>query len=341
MLLALLGGLGACANPPDKPPASELTGGLLVIRWESSMEPPPSIALGVASPGKSGVLPFVGKLRQSPSGQVADYLFALALVPDQYLLKALQAPGLLAAGDVPLNLAFAVGEGSPGYLGRLVLTVDAGFAQSPQPPQTRLRVEDHFVEDTALFRAALNELKDLQIGNAVINAGPEILPPPVPAEATSAASEKPPTAPTPVTSKSASLLVRGDRPAFSKFLELPSPRAFATNHAGARSTASGPTAAERALSRCNRRARGGECQLFAVDDLLVNPDACTDQAPGKARPVPCEPFGSGTERPNGPANVVTPTPTPPAPARAPQSTAPSDTKGDPGLEHLLRAGSQK
>lgn len=354
-LLSITASLIGCATSPASPtsptPTSAqtagITGGLLVVRLERVKEPPPeSIVLEVGSTTKSGKLQFTGRLSQNTAGEYADYLVALPLSPDQYLLTGLNSSGIPNSSDFVLKAPFTVSASAPDYLGRLVLSTDLTTAQ------TRLRVEDHYQEDTALFLSVLSKLKDLPIGNALIQASPMILRPaesPTQSTTSSLAS----TAKsgnlielTPLTSDAASLLVPGDRAAFKKFLQQPFPRAFVTNHAGAQAMAGGSTAAETALSRCNSRARGKECQLFAINDMLVTPDKCAPAASNStARHTAssdCDPTdhkaNTGGKTTNGNApQVLSGVPT----AGSPPADASQTLKTNPGLEQLLRAGSKK
>lgn len=352
VLLSITASLIGCATSPATPtptPAQTagITGGLLVVRLERVKAPPPeSIVLEVGSATKSGKLQFTGRRSQNTSGEYSDYLVALPLPPDQYLLTGLNSSGGISdSSNFVFKAPFTVSASAPDYLGRLVLSTDLATAQ------THLRVEDHYQEDTALFLSLLSKLKDLPIGNALIQASPMILRP-----AESPQQNTPPAASTaksgnlikltPLTSDTASLLVPNDRAAFKKFLQLPFPRAFVTNHAGAQAMANGPTAAETALSRCNSRKRDKECQLFAINDMVVMPDKC---APPSSKTTArhtvspdCPPTDNKVDTTGKTTSGNAPQTLSGTPAAAlPPADASQTLKTNPGLEQLLRAGGKK
>lgn len=267
--------LAGCASAPPPPPPVQ--GALLVVRLAQVLEPPASLRLEVALAGETSGTAVSARLQQSVPGQYADYLVALALPPQRYVLTGLQAYDKTAAeasgkADQPrllalLNVPFEVPATEPVYLGRLI--VPPGGAASP----TVFAIEDHFDEDTVQFRSAVAELREAKIGKQLIApqalAAAQLAPPPTP-EPVGAQMVV-----TPVTPASAELLVPRARNAFAGFLRLKPPRAFAISDADGYGYANGAQAVERALRACIRRSQAPTvCRMFAVDDTLIDRDSC-------------------------------------------------------------------
>lgn len=268
--------LAGCASPPPAadakaaPVPAPLHGALLVVRLSSLLEPPAAVHVDVALQGQPGVTSVSGRVQQSVPGQYADYLVALALPPDRYLLTGIRdadsktpdAQRSLATINVP----FEVTATGPVYLGRLVLA--RGAAAS-------VTVEDHFDEDTVQFRSAIGALKTATIGRSIIapealvgssvSPDPNAVPPPPPGSALKVA---------PVTEAAAEGLAPQAKAAFAKFMLVKLPRAFAIGTAGSFGYARGANAVDRALRACARRSGGEPCRLFAVDETLITPDSC-------------------------------------------------------------------
>jgi hypothetical protein len=272
--LAGLIALAGCASVPQEaapPAAPSLHGALLVVRLSGLLEPPAAVRADVALQGQPAGTSIAGRLQQSVPGQYADYLLALALPPERYVITAVrhgasssgkQAPPALATMNVP----FEVKPSDPAYLGRLVLV----------PSAAGVVVQDHFEEDTVLFRATFSELRTADIGRDILPlealAGstvapdPAVPPPPPPGSALEV---------TAVTEEAAQRLTSPSaRAAFKEFLLLKPPRAFAISEGGAHGYAGGARSVERALRACARRSKDETCRLFVVDGTLITGDSC-------------------------------------------------------------------
>ncbi len=290
--------LAGCASPPPAdakaaPVPAPLHGALLVVRLSSLLEPPAAVRVDVALQGQPGVTSVSGRLQQSVPGQYADYLLALALPPDRYLLTGIrdadsQTPDAQRS-LATINVPFEVTTTGPVYLGRLVLARGAAAG---------VTVEDHFDEDTVLFRSAIGELKTATIGRSIIAAealvgssvspDPNAVPPPPPGSALKVA---------PVTEAAADELASPARAAFAKFMLVKLPRAFAIGTAGSFGYARGANAVDRALRACAQRAGGEPCRLFAVDDTLITPDSCQATLDSGAKGARIDPgCAPGTQR---------------------------------------------
>jgi cytochrome c len=327
--VVLLMSLAACGNlpthqstnagsssTPSTPSTTSLTGGILTVRLKNALDPPASIFLSVGMAGTLDKAQFEGKLTRNFLGnfpdRYADYLVVLSLLPNRYVLESLRA--LVGSKEVnqALSLPFTVVQGSPNYLGRLVLTLNIASEE------TRVGIEgieNHLEEDTVVFRSALKNLKNIKdfpdISSALIQISPTgVLHGNAPSGlkwATTSAAFSPTLNPSKqvnfelLTPSASSLLASTDRSAFRKFLRVAPPRAFATNHSGAWGWASGVNSVPRALTHCSKRLgpanlkannnlNVNKCQLFAVDEMLINfnPAAAPmkGEALGVANPAP-------------------------------------------------------
>ncbi len=280
--LALLCGLGGCAGMPGKPGAAnaasagEISGGLLVVRLTDRLQPPSSVQVEVALEGERSTTTVSARRQQSVPGSYSDYFVALALPPQRYLITAVRdasASGSTASGEpagllAKLTLPFEVKAGAPAYLGRLVLGLDAASGSSG------IGSQDQFDEDTLFFRSALPALRKVSIRRDVISsasiAGSGAL---TQARMNQGTRQLSMDALTPDATLG---LSRSARDAFTKFLRMKSPRAFAINDADTRSFAyfSGDQSVDRAMRECTRLASGMPCRLLAVDDTLMSSLSC-------------------------------------------------------------------
>jgi hypothetical protein len=272
--LAVAGSLAGCASMADKKALTgELSGALLVVRLADRLESPAALTVEVALLREGGATSFTARRQQSVPGRYADYLLALALPPQRYVLTGIRDADTAAAEPASLQVSvtvpFEVKPGAPMYLGRLVLA--PASAGGPA-----IEAQDHYDEDTLLFRSAVAALRGATIDRNVIANG-------VLSSATTSAAT--PSAPRPGAPTARQLtaevigpdadaqFTRAARDAFAKFLRLQAPRAFAIGNADARFYAysMGTGAVERAMRDCARQAPGRSCRLFAVDDTILSP----------------------------------------------------------------------
>lgn len=279
-VLAAMVLLCGCSALPEKKGASgELTGALLAVRLTERLETPAALQVEVALVADGASTSITARRRQSVPGRYADYLVALALPPQNYVLTAMRDAAVPAddpAGKLAtITLPFEVKAGGPAYLGRLVVS-PAGPAAA-----ARIEVQDEYEEDTVLFRSAIGALRSASIARDVIPNRSLVA-------AAASAPRSAPAAPSGSLASTASpaLLLTVDtiaadadaaftrpaRSAFAKFLRLKPPRAFAIGDADARvhAYAAGSGAVERAMRDCTRLAAGAACHLFAVDDTLLS-----------------------------------------------------------------------
>jgi hypothetical protein len=248
-----------------------LTGGLLIVRFEEILTPPEFIRLVVRHSEKDEKAQFLGKINQNSRGNYTDYLVALSLPPGSYVLDDLRGLANASTRFVALDLPFIIEPDAPGYMGRLLIR------SSPGTGKINFRIEDHYEKDSAKFRAALSAVRDVAISRTILTSS------------ALAANNKSDSKTilgesyfgkkyntrinfTPLTPTSSSLLLVGDRSEFNNFLSADSPKSFATNHAGAWGWSQGINSTEIALSQCNKKSKdmnSGECQLFAINDMLV------------------------------------------------------------------------
>ncbi len=289
--------LAGCASPPQAAPPAKppLHGALLVVRLAGLLEPPAAVRIDIALQGQPAGTSVAGRLQQGVPGQYADYLVALALPPDRYVMTAVRNAVSPPSGKEPsqalatMNVPFEVKPSDPVYLGRLVLV----------PGAASVVVQDHFDEDTVLFRLAINDLRTADIGRDIIPAealagsvvapDPAVPPPPPAGSALKVA---------PVTeAASESLTSPSARTAFKDFLLLKSPRAFATSEGGDYGYARGASAVDRALRSCARRSKDETCRLFVVDETLITGDSCGATLEGGRKDAKIEPgCAPGSER---------------------------------------------
>ena len=281
--------LAGCAAPVKKVEAPALTGALIVVRLQNRLEFPPAVAVEVGSEADGSLSAVTGRRQQSIPGRYADYLLALALPPQRYSITAMRAIGktaeepseLLASMMIP----FDVRASNPAYLGRLVI------APEPVNNVVNIDVQDHFDEDVLLFRSALAPLRTATIDKSVI---------PSSALASVKVSARREEKAHPVqlgvdavNSEALNLLAPRAQPAFTRFLALKLPRAFAVNNAGGSASGSGEGAMERAMRDCARPAGDKSCRIFAVDNTLVTQAACSPATEGRtsqASPLPVCPM---------------------------------------------------
>jgi hypothetical protein len=284
MAMAALGAAGllcGCAALGDKfigdKKANETSGALLVVRLVDRLEPPAAVQVDVGLLREGSTTSVTARRQQSVPGRFADYLVALALPPQRYVITAIRDAGLPAADPAALLLTatvpFEVKPGAPMYLGRLVIApaVAGGAA---------IEARDHYEEDTLLFRSAVAALRGLTIGRSIIaNSSLASASTPATASASPAANKAAPglaarrmTADM-ISPDADAAFTQPARDAFAKFLRLRAPRAFAIGDDNARSYAyfEGAGAVERAMRECARQAQQRPCRLFAVDDTLLSP----------------------------------------------------------------------
>lgn len=259
---------------------------MLAVRLLDRFEAPAEVVLDILPSGQAQAVAISGRLQQSIPGQFADYLLALALPAGSYRIKALRDAGLpaadrnalLAALDAPLEVA----DRDPGYLGRLSLRVGTGRASRQD-----IAIEDHYDDDTLFFRAALPDLRNVRIGRALLPADALL---PAPGEATATESGPPGRMEVDlIAADSTAQLVEPARGAFSRYLKLPLPRAFATNETGAYGHASGRDAVSGALRLCAKQSKGQACRLFAVDQTLLSATSCKATMAASAAGAPVQP----------------------------------------------------
>lgn len=247
-------------------------GALMSVRLLDRFEPPAAVVVELLPQGQTQLSRVSGRLQQSIPGQFADYLVALALPPGSYRvqgvrdgrLPASDPDSMLAVLDAPLEL----GERDPVYLGQMLIRAGASSRAAGQG----IRIEDRYDDDIVAFRAAVPQLRDVSIGRALLQPAPT-------AGASSATKgdigatgrmevER-------LALENVSLLREPARQAFTRFLKLPAPRAFAISDSGAHGQATGRSAVTEALRLCSRQARGQPCRLFAVDQTMLSAASCT------------------------------------------------------------------
>ncbi len=285
----LSGLLGGCALPKAaQKPAETHTGALLVVRLADRLETPSSVQVEVSLLREGSTALISAQRHHSVPGRHADYLVALALPAQRYVITALREPAQSADGPgavlAVMSVPFEVKNGGPAYLGRLVVAPDTARTGAG------VQAQDHFDDDTLLFRSAVTALRGVPIERAVIPSG--VL-------ASAVASPRPAAGAlvkangngngrgnTVIGGRELSVDVIGSgaeaalapsaRDAFARFLRLKAPRAFAVAGSDARAFAysGGSGAVERAMRECSRLAAGRSCRLFAVDDTLMAPAAC-------------------------------------------------------------------
>lgn len=280
----------ACVSAPNASPAvdatavgaspSDLSGGLLVVRTASSAATEPILMAEVTSPSGEQSAVFGGRLQRTAS-EGPLYLFALSMAPGRYVLKSIRLPGAQRTGaDMPrgaiaLNLPFLVSAGGPAYLGRIVLGSPASTAA--------MRIEDRFDEDVALFRSSMPPLRSAAVQRDVLALAVDVpqalFPAARPGDPQTLKLQLdyelsvPGLTFVPLTPAARDLLPARARPAFSRFLQLKPPRAFAISDAGDHGVARGEHSVAKALRDCAAVARGSRCRLFALDGILVPPDS--------------------------------------------------------------------
>ncbi len=263
-----------------------LNGGLLVVRLQNRLEAPTSLVIEVASRQGGESAAFNGTLHRSLPGHYADYLFALALPPGEYALAAVHETSISGGVLATLAAAIKIGDGPPGYLGRLVIAVDPGGGASG------LRIDDRYDDDTLLFRTTIDRLKSVEIGRNVISAQAlDALAQPGTASGNGGRIDL-----TLVADGAEAQLPAASRAAFAKFLRSKAPRAFATSETGQFGSATGANAVDRALRNCAKQAGARGCRLVAVDDTLIAPGSCRATLAGAGADAPtlagCGPVAS-------------------------------------------------
>jgi hypothetical protein len=273
-LLLLMWG---CAAPPPPP-----TGGMLVVRV-MARDPVDALALQVAEAAKTDPMASVnGVVHSRVVGRWVDFLFPVPLPPGRY--RVTHESTALA----PFQLNFEVRQGSPTYVGRLVVYQD----------RSRPAVmEDRYSEDVLMFREVVATLRALEFSTLIgtLSAEAQEAPPPAPANVMEVV---------PVTEALVQQLPLAAREPFKRYLRMSSPRAFAVNDEGLVGMASGKSVVERALQECARQPSKRTCRIFSVDQ-----SATILRAPGAPMSV-------------SPSPAMAPPPAPPLPLAAPVNGAP-------------------
>jgi hypothetical protein len=201
----------------------------------------------------------------------AEFLLRVELSPGHYRLSRLS--GVTRGGvdelrfDTEVDMQFEARSGATQYLGRIVLN------------GTDVKSVDAFKEDRVRLVRSWPSLRGRSIQHRQQPAIARVIPPPPPAPVIAGKGEYVP--PAKLERDAEKLLPAGARPAFRKFLQARPPRAFAIAGSGNFGVASGGSnVVQRALQSCRGAAAAKRsCQLFALDDTLINSIDWTGKAP--------------------------------------------------------------
>lgn len=288
-LLSLMGGCAATRPPP--------TGAMLVVRV-MARDPVEALSLQVAQAAKSAPMASVSGIVHSRAvGRWVDFLFPVPLPPGRYRVTHENA----ALAPFQLNLEAL--QGSPTYVGRLVLYQDRS-----RPPV----MEDRYKEDVLMFREVVATLRELAFGTQIgtLSADPPEVAPPAATPAAALVMEV-----VPATEALIQQLPLAAREPFKRYLRMSSPRAFALNEDGLYGMASGKSVVERALQDCSRQSSQRTCRIFSVDQSATiwrGPGVSAAISPAPVMPAP--PLPVAVPGANAPLNSPAPAPALPAPS---------------------------
>lgn len=285
IVVVVVGLFAGCALPVKKAELPALTGALIVMRLQNRLEFPSAVSVEIASEADGSISAVTGRRQQSVPGRYADYLLALALPPERYSITAIRAAGQTAEAPSELlasmMIPFEVKLSDPAYLGRLVM------ASEPMTNVFNIEVQDHFDEDVLLFRSALAPLRTATIARSLI-ATSSLASVKVSGRQ-EAKVQSIQLGVDAVSNDSLDLLAPKARPAFTRFLTMKLPRAFAVSNAGDAASRSGEGAQERALRDCAKLGNEKSCRIFAVDNTMITKATCAsaiEGLPSQARLLP-------------------------------------------------------